>query len=605
MADKLIVELDLETGDIKTAFDKIQKKSSESGKKSGSNFGKNFSASVSSFIGNVAAIGFTKAVSGIKNELGRAIDAAKNLEVIETQFKTILKSTDAAQKQIKDLQDFAATTPFQLNGLSVATRQLLSFGVAQEKIIPTLRQIGELAAGTGSDIADLTIPFGRLVSTQKLTLVELDKFADRGINLYGKLSEQTGISLKEIRDEISKGRVPFDEFTKALNDLTGQGGLFFQATLKQSQTLEGTLSTLGDNADQLRGSFGKLFSPFLLKGAQLLTTAFQNLNTKLSGISTQDAIESLFAFNKAVIEFVVAPLELVANIGTFVFKKVVESISATVASLGFLGGKLAEFLEFINVDAPEGLTTFAESSRETFNEAAAETQTAFDNIFSFPVSDKLATANEELRDGLTETNTILEEQAKATKKIVDKNGKNISKTASNVQKIINNSLVRGISGGIQNVVQSLQKGEDVFANFGKFVLTAFGDLAITLGEFFIAEGIATQALIAINPPSATIAAGAALVALGTLIKGFAGGGTSGGGGGGGGAGGGVAGPAAGGIQPIEFVDNETLNTEPNTNVTVQINGDVLDSDETGTRIAEILSDSFGKQGIVLTDARFA
>ena len=210
--------------------------------------------------------------------LAAHFEAAKELEVISTQFETILGSAQAAQKQLEELQQFAATTPFQIQGLALATRQLLSFGLEQEKVIPTLRKLGDLAAGTGASIDELTIPFGRLISTQKLTLIELDKFADRGINLFGKLSEQTGISLKVIRDEISKGTIPFSEFERALDSLTQKGGTFFGATEKQSKTLDGVISTLNDNIFNFAATIGKAFSPLIIAGATKLTSTFQSLN---------------------------------------------------------------------------------------------------------------------------------------------------------------------------------------------------------------------------------------------------------------------------------------------------------------------------------------
>jgi hypothetical protein len=230
-----------------------------------------------SFAGNIAANAVGKALNLIQEGFRKSVEAAKSLEVIEVQFRTMLGSAQAAQKQLQELQDFAATTPFQLPGLAVATRQLLSFGVAQEDIVPTLRKIGDLAAGTGSQIDELTIPYGRLISTQKLTLVELDKFADRGINLYGKLAQQTGISLKQIRDDISKGRVPFEEFEKALASLTNEGGLFFNATQKQSETLAGVISTLDDNFFNLAAEVGKAFKPALVDSAKEITGIVQNL----------------------------------------------------------------------------------------------------------------------------------------------------------------------------------------------------------------------------------------------------------------------------------------------------------------------------------------
>ena len=181
MANTITVELNLDDVSASRGLKKFETKSKNAGEKSGDSFAKGFVSNFSSFLAaNLGADLIRGAFRGLTNELFRIVDAGKNLEVISTQFRTILGSADAAQKQLKDLQRFAATTPFQLEGLAVSTRQLLSFGVAQENIIPTLRQLGDLAAGTGARIDELTIPFGRLQSTQKLTLLELDKFADRG-----------------------------------------------------------------------------------------------------------------------------------------------------------------------------------------------------------------------------------------------------------------------------------------------------------------------------------------------------------------------------------------------------------------------------------------
>jgi len=227
--------------------------------------------------GNVAAMATARVFSGIANQINGVVDAASKLEVFEVQFKTILGSAEAAEQQIRDLQEFAAKTPFTIEGLALATRQLLSFGVAQEDIIPTMGKIGDLAAAVGVSIDELTIPYGRLISTQKLTLIELDKFADRGINLYGKLSKATGISLKDIRDEISKGRIPFEEFTKALSEMTSEGGIFFGSMEKQSRTLMGVLSDLEDNFFNLQGEIGKALSPAIIEVAKELTKTFEQL----------------------------------------------------------------------------------------------------------------------------------------------------------------------------------------------------------------------------------------------------------------------------------------------------------------------------------------
>ena len=55
-------------------------------------------------------------------------------------------------------------------------------------------------------------------------------------------------------ERISKGTMTVNEITDSMRAATSEGGRFYQSMEKQSQTLNGQLSTLKDNADQLLGS---------------------------------------------------------------------------------------------------------------------------------------------------------------------------------------------------------------------------------------------------------------------------------------------------------------------------------------------------------------
>ena len=69
-----------------------------------------------------------------------------------------------------------------------------------------------------------------------------------------EISERTGESMASLYDRISKGTMSVDEITQSMIRATSEGGKFFQSMEKQSQTLNGQLSTLRDNASQLLGS---------------------------------------------------------------------------------------------------------------------------------------------------------------------------------------------------------------------------------------------------------------------------------------------------------------------------------------------------------------
>ena len=60
--------------------------------------------------------------------------------------------------------------------------------------------------------------------------------------------------MASLYDRISKGTMSVDEITASMVAATSECGKFFKSMEKQSQTLNGQLSTLKDNADQLLGS---------------------------------------------------------------------------------------------------------------------------------------------------------------------------------------------------------------------------------------------------------------------------------------------------------------------------------------------------------------
>ncbi len=90
---------------------------------------------------------------------------------------------------MSDLQQFAATTPFQLPGLANAASQLLSFGFAQEEVIDRLKVLGDIAAGSGSDIKEITLIFGQVAAAGKLTGERLLQLQERAIPIGPAIAE--------------------------------------------------------------------------------------------------------------------------------------------------------------------------------------------------------------------------------------------------------------------------------------------------------------------------------------------------------------------------------------------------------------------------------
>jgi len=160
-------------------------------------------------------------------------------------------------------------------------------------------------------------------------------------------------------------------------------------------------------------------------------------------------------------------------------------------------------------------------------------------------------------------------------------------TSAQITTAVQNGIANSIANSVAAVTQALAAGENAFSAFGKAALATIGDLAVQLGQTLILSGIGIDALKGLAG-AAAIAAGIALVAVGTLIKGAAGGGAPNP------SGGSSVTPPLADLEPDGISDT----VEDNARVNVNIEGNIFDGDETGLRIADILKEQGFNNAVV-------
>lgn len=172
---------------------------------------------------------------------------------------------------------------------------------------------------------------------------------------------------------------------------------------------------------------------------------------------------------------------------------------------------------------------------------------------------------------------------------------------------VNQNLASGLAGGISTTIQktvtALAKGQNAFQAFAQGAISAIGDIAIQMGTFFLATGLGMAALLS-NPVTAAgalIVQGVALIAIGSLIKALSGGGGEKGANvSAGQPGSGV--PGGGAVTTPDQTTDLAGGTEKNSRLTVNIQGNVFDTKETGLRIVEIMQEAFDTTGAKVVTA---
>jgi tape measure domain-containing protein len=210
------------------------------------------------------------AVAGIVGLGKAAISASADMETLLTTFEVMLGSTEAAQKMMDEMRQFSLVTPFETEDLARAGTTLLQFGIAEERVLPTLRMLGDVAGSNREKFNSLALVFGQIQSTGRLMGQDLLQLINQGFNPLQVISEQTGKSVAQLKDEMSKGMISADMVTEAFKVATSEGGMFFENMKKQSTTLTGLFSTMRGAFKEVLIDVGNVLMPAVKDITKLL-----------------------------------------------------------------------------------------------------------------------------------------------------------------------------------------------------------------------------------------------------------------------------------------------------------------------------------------------
>lgn len=199
---------------------------------------------------------------------------------LEVAFTTMLQSREKADKLMSEAVDFAARTPFDLQGVASGIRQLLAYGTAAEDAIKEVEMLGNVAAGLSVPLNDMIYLYGTLRSQGRAYTVDIRQFAGRGVPIYEELSKVLGVSVAQVNEFITAGKVGFAEVEQAFKNMTSEGGMFYNLMREQSKTITGQISNLKDNIDMMFNEMGQNAEGFIsdvLSGASYLVEHYEDV----------------------------------------------------------------------------------------------------------------------------------------------------------------------------------------------------------------------------------------------------------------------------------------------------------------------------------------
>ena len=256
---------------------------------------KNLAASQSSFAGvgssigglvagGVAALGALGAAVGVVKGAIASLSLAGKAEQTQVAFETMTGNADQAKALISQLVDYANHSSFDVQGATDAAQKLLNYGTAAGDVVPTIKMLGDVAAGDSEKFDRLATAFGQTSATGRLMGQDLLQFINAGFNPLQEISKKTGESMGDLKARMEAGGIAASEVKDAFVSATSEGGQFFGMTDRQSQTLVGRFNTLKDAGTSALRDIGqhimeKIDFGSIIEGASTFITTFTDIMT--------------------------------------------------------------------------------------------------------------------------------------------------------------------------------------------------------------------------------------------------------------------------------------------------------------------------------------
>ena len=631
MAQKITIELDLEKGEVKGAVEAIEEAAEQAGESAAKKFAKSFDKFNKKAGGSIASIAgagakATAAVAGLGAALATAIgikgvQAAQVQEDAINRLNTALQlSGDFSDQASKDLQAYASE-------LQNATRFGDELVLNQLALAKSFGATNEQAKQIVSAATDLSASFG----------IDLESATRNVAKTLGGFAGELGEVIPELKN-LDQAQLQAGEGIGLL------AKRFAGAASRDVLTFSGQIEQLSNTVGDLFEEIGFLITqnPKFVQLFKSLTDAFSDAGTEVKGFASSfDAFDfitsKLIGFNNAVITNIIAPLELVKNVGSIVFDGLVFAVDSAVKEFAEFGLALSTFLNKFGLESDaqvEKYKNLVASTTEVTEQAAAKLDSSLDNVFTFSIADKLSQENEKLdmfftgvsekatnagkafNDnqtaivaktqenliGLTgifsEVGSAFETQTGKVQDSVKKINEDVKKFASDSGKSLRTGLAQGAGRAFAEFGRALVEGENALEAFTRSFLKSIGEQAVALGTRFILEGVAylfVPGKQALGAP--LIKAGAALAAFGGALGAASSGGGSD-------SGGGSAPAVSGTDQAIadtnqELASPEEITAEERVNLNLNVEGSLVRESELNGYITNLLEEGSSRDANIV------
>lgn len=215
-------------------------------------------------------------VDTLKNFVTKVVQVRGEMQALEIGFRTMLGSQEKATKLMQELSETALKTPFDFAGIAQGAKQLLAYGTQADEVNETLTRLGNIASGLKIPLNDIVYLYGTTQIQGKVWAKDIQQFMGRGIPIVQELAKNFNVTQDEIYSMVSASKVGFADVKKALENLTNEGGQFYNLMEQESKALTGQISNLEEDFTTMFNEIGESSEGFLSDAVSLVSALVKN-----------------------------------------------------------------------------------------------------------------------------------------------------------------------------------------------------------------------------------------------------------------------------------------------------------------------------------------
>ena len=172
------------------------------------------------------------------------LDTNRAMEALRAQLVSVTGSAIGAQKAFTFIQNFATSTPYEIEGLTKAFITLQNYGIKPTKqVMEAVTNQASKLGGEQQTLEGIVRALGQAYAKGKLQAEEMLQLAERGVPVYDLLSQVTGKNAAQLQDMAQKGELTRDVLERLIGKM---GELSSGANANAMDTLNGKISNLSD-----------------------------------------------------------------------------------------------------------------------------------------------------------------------------------------------------------------------------------------------------------------------------------------------------------------------------------------------------------------------